>query len=173
MSARTFAVFIGVIAVVGLLAYGLLTKGEARVEVGEPFPDAELPRLDGSGTGSVADYRGDWVLVNVWASWCDPCRDESPALQSFYEEHRDNGFTVLGIDSRDVSNDAREFIEEYELTYPQLHDSGERADELGVIGFPESFLVDPEGEVALIRPGPVTEEYLDQEILPLIRGGGA
>ena len=171
MSARSFAVFIGVLAVVGLLTYGLVTKGEARVEVGEEFPDAELPRLDGNGTGSVAEHRGDWVLVNVWASWCGPCREESPALQRFHEEHQDDGFTVVGIDSRDVSDEAREFIEEYELTYPQLHDGpGDRPDELGMTGFPESFLVDPEGNVALVTPGPVDEDYLTENVEPLIEG---
>lgn len=171
MSARTLVVFTGVLALVGLLAFGLLSKGEPALAVGDSIPDAELPTLDGSGTGSIADYRGDWVLVNVWASWCDPCRDESPALQRFYEKHRADGFTVLGIDSRDVSEDGLEFVEEFGLTYPQLHDGeGERPGELGMTGFPESFLVDPDGQVALIRTGPVTTEYLNAEIAPLIAG---
>jgi cytochrome c biogenesis protein CcmG/thiol:disulfide interchange protein DsbE len=172
VSARTFAVFMGVLALIGLLAFGLLSKGTDALAVGEPIPDAELPRLDGGGTGSIADHRGKWVLVNVWASWCDPCREESPALQRFHERHQDEGFTVLGIDSRDVTDDALEFVAEFDLTYPQLHDpEGDRPDELGMSGFPESFLVDPDGEVALIRPGPVTAEYLDEQVLPLIRSG--
>jgi cytochrome c biogenesis protein CcmG, thiol:disulfide interchange protein DsbE len=169
VSARVFAVFIGVLALVGLLAFGLISEGQARPEVGEPLPDAELATLDGSGTGSVADYRGQWVLVNVWASWCDPCKEESPALQRFYEQHRDDRFTVLGIDSRDVTDDALEFVEEFELTYPQLHDGdGDRPDELGMTGFPESFLVDPEGNVALVIPGPVDERMLEAEVAPRI-----
>jgi cytochrome c biogenesis protein CcmG/thiol:disulfide interchange protein DsbE len=172
VSARTFAVFIGVLALVGLLAFGLLSKGTDALAVGEPIPDAELPRLDGEGTGSIADHNGKWVLVNVWASWCDPCREESPALQRFHEQHEDEGFTVLGIDSRDVTDDALEFVAEFDLTYPQLHDpEGDRPDELGMSGFPESFLVDPDGNVALIRPGPVTAEYLDEQVQPLIRSG--
>ena len=172
VSARTFAVFLVVGALLGLLAFGLLSKGTDALAVGEPIPDAELPTLDGSGTGSIADHRGEWVLVNVWASWCGPCRDESPLLQRFHEEHRERGFTVLGIDSRDASSEALEFVEEYELTYPQLHDpEGERPDELGMTGFPESFLVDPEGDVALVRPGPVTEAYLEEEVEPLIEKG--
>lgn len=168
MSARSFAVFMVVLAVVGLLAYGLLTKGEQALAVGDPIPTAELPTLDGEGTGSIADYRGDWVFVNVWASWCDPCREEAPALQRFHE-HRGQGFTVLGIDSRDVSSDALEFVAEFELTYPQLHDNeGDIPDQLGMTGFPESFLVDPEGNVALLRPGPVTTRYLNETVAPLI-----
>ena len=169
MSARTFAVSIGVLAVIGLLGYGLLTKGEEALAIGEPLPDTELAMLDGEGTGSIGDYRGEWVLVNVWASWCDPCREESPALQRFYEEHRDQNFTVLGIDSRDVSSEGLAFVEEFGLTYPQLHDSeGDVPDDYGMTGFPESFLIDPEGKVAVARSGPVTSAYLEQEVAPLI-----
>ena len=172
MSARTFAVSIGVLAVIGLLGYGLLTKGEEALAIGEPIPDTELATLDGEGTGSVSDYRGEWVLVNVWASWCDPCREESPALQRFYEEHRDQNFTVLGIDSRDVSSEGLAFVEEFGLTYPQLHDSeGDVPDDYGMTGFPESFLIDPEGNVAVARSGPVTGAYLEEAIAPLIEAG--
>ena len=157
MSARSFAVFIGVLAIVGLLAYGLLTKGEQALAIGDPIPTPELATLAGDGSGSIADHRGEWVLVNVWASWCDPCREESPALQRFHEQHRGERFTVLGIDSRDVSDDALEFVDEFGLTYPQLHDDeGKVPGDFGMTGFPESFLVDPEGNVALVRRGPVT-----------------
>jgi len=172
MSAHTFAVSIGVLAVIGLLGYGLLTKGEEALAIGEPIPDTELAMLDGEGTGSIGDYRGEWVLVNVWASWCDPCREESPALQRFYEEHRDQNFTVLGIDSRDVSSEGLAFVEEFGLTYPQLHDSeGDVPDDYGMTGFPESFLIDPEGNVAVARSGPVTGAYLEEAIAPLIEAG--
>jgi cytochrome c biogenesis protein CcmG/thiol:disulfide interchange protein DsbE len=159
----------GVLAVLGLLGFGLASKSSGSLEVGEPIPDAELPRLAGGGTGSIADYRGQWVLVNFWASWCDPCRTESPALQRFHERHREDGFTVLGINQSDLSEDALEFVEEYELSYPQLRDGeGERADEFGMTGLPESFLVDPAGEVAHIRRGPVDATYLERYIEPLI-----
>lgn len=174
MSARTFAVSIGALAVIGLLGFGLLTKGEARLETGAEFPDAELPTLSGEGSGSLADYRGKWVLVNVWASWCDPCKEESPALQAFHEEHQGDDFTVLGIASRDVSSEALEFVDEYGLTYPQLHDGeGERPDEYGMTGFPESFLVDPEGKLALTCIGAIDEQDLEQLIEPRIEGDAA
>jgi thiol-disulfide isomerase/thioredoxin len=171
MGAKSFAVFIGVLAVIGLLGYGLLSKAEGSLQVGEPAPDKELPTLDGSGSGSIADHRGKWVLVNFWASWCDPCRDEAPALQALYERHRDRGFTVLGIDLDDATDDARAFVEEFGLTYPQLRDGDgdERRDAYAMTGFPESFLVDPQGEIALIRRGPVDEEYLTRHVEPLIR----
>ena len=106
MSARAFAVFIAVLAVIGLLGYGLLNKSAEALEPGEVVPANSLPTLSGEGSGSIADYRGRWVLVNVWASWCTPCRDESPALERFYRAHRERRFMILGIDSNDLSDDA-------------------------------------------------------------------
>jgi cytochrome c biogenesis protein CcmG/thiol:disulfide interchange protein DsbE len=160
-----------VLAVVGLLGFGLLSKGGANVEVGEPAPDDSLPHLGGNGTGSVADYRGDWVLINFWASWCVPCRDESPALEAFYRQHRAQDFTVLGIDTRDLTDDGRAFVAKYGITYPQLRDGdGDRAHDFGTSGVPESFLVNPQGRLVLIRRGPVDRSYLDQFVAPLIKG---
>jgi cytochrome c biogenesis protein CcmG, thiol:disulfide interchange protein DsbE len=169
VSARAFAATLGVLAVIGLLGFGLIAKGSSEIAVGDPAPDAELPVLDGEGTGSLADYRGRWVLVNFWASWCDPCRTEAPALERFHEKHSGPGFTVLGIDQRDLTDDALEFVEEYELSYPQLRDGeGDRADPFGMTGLPESFLIDPAGNIALIRRGPVDRDYLDRYVAPLI-----
>jgi cytochrome c biogenesis protein CcmG/thiol:disulfide interchange protein DsbE len=169
VSARAFAATLGVLAVIGLLGFGLIAKGADELAVGDPAPDAELPVLGGEETGSLADYRGRWVLVNFWASWCDPCRTEAPALEEFQRRHGGPRFTVLGIDQRDLTDDALEFVEEYELSYPQLRDGeGERADPFGMTGLPESFLVDPQGRIALIRRGPVDEAYLDRYVRPLV-----
>ncbi len=112
------------------------------------------------------------MLVNFWASWCGPCRAESPALEEFHRSRRQGGdFTVLGIDTRDLSVDAREFVGELGLSYPHFRDpEGDAADEWGTTGVPESFLVDPHGEVRLLRRGPVDREYLSRFVAPLIAG---
>src|SRR5262245_3336990 len=170
MSAKTFAVVIGVLAVIGLLGYGLISKGGSSLAVGDTAPDKELSSLIGSGSGEIADYRGKWVLVNFWASWCGPCRSEAPALESFQQQHGPDDFTVLGINLDDNTDDASAFVERYGLTYPQLRDGDgrERRDAYGMTGFPESFLVDPEGNIALIRRGPVDETYLAEYIEPMV-----
>ncbi len=171
MSARAFWAFLAVLAVVGLLAYGLASKGSASISVGQPVPDRTLPRLQGKRSADIAAYRGRWVLVNVWASWCPPCRDEAPALERFYRRERRHGFTVLGIDSRDVSSDAIGFLRRYRITYPQLRDgSAELYDALGMRGYPENFLVDPQGKLALIRRGAVTASYLNDVVRPFLTG---
>jgi cytochrome c biogenesis protein CcmG/thiol:disulfide interchange protein DsbE len=172
MSARAFVVFIAVLALIGLLTFGLIGTGTADLAIGDPAPDEELPRLDGEGTGSIADYRGEWVLVNFWASWCTPCRGESPTLQRFAERHEDD-VAVLGIDTQDLSGDALDFVEEFELTYPMLRDPDSEeplSEDYGATGLPESFLVDPEGDVAMICRGPVDESDLQDLVLPLVSG---
>lgn len=157
------------VAVVGLLAFGLASKGSSGVEIGDPAPQGALPRLEGGGSESLADHRGSWVLVNFWASWCLPCRDEAPELEEFQREHGGRSFTVLGVDTQDLSGDGRRFAEEFALTYPQLHDGdGNYADEFGTTGVPENYLIDPQGKVRVLARGPVNAEWLENEVEPLL-----
>ncbi|HEU4737509.1 MAG TPA: TlpA disulfide reductase family protein [Solirubrobacterales bacterium] len=172
MSARSFIVIMAVLAVVGLLVFGLASKGSSRLEEGDPAPTAALPVLDGGGSESLADYRGKWVLVNFWASWCPPCRAETPALEEFQQRHGGPRFTVLGIDTQDLSDDAQAFVEKFDLSYPQLRDgNGDTADEYGTTGVPETFLIDPAGKVRLAVPGTVDEDYLREEVEPFLPKG--
>jgi cytochrome c biogenesis protein CcmG/thiol:disulfide interchange protein DsbE len=171
VSARAFAAFLAVLAVVGLLGFGLLSKGDTRVAVGDPVPDKRLPVLGGEGQGAIADYRGRWVLVNLWASWCPPCREEAPVLERFARRHRNDGVTVLGINVQDNSDDALAFLSSYPTTYPQLRSIGdERSSAFGATGVPENFLVDPRGRLALPWPGPVDDRDLEEQFVPIIEG---
>ncbi len=174
MGNRSFIAVLAVLALIALLGFGLLSKGSSGIALGDPAPDAPLPRLEGGGTESLADYRGRWVLVNFWASWCLPCREEAPDLEDFQRRYGGEDFTVLGIDSRDLSDDGRAFVREFDLTYPQLRDGdGSAADEFGNTGVPENYLVDPEGNVRLLFRGPVNAAYLSGEVAPLLPGGEA
>jgi cytochrome c biogenesis protein CcmG/thiol:disulfide interchange protein DsbE len=171
--ARPAIAVLAVLAIVGLLTFGLLSKGSAGIALGEVAPAAPLPWLKGGGSGSLADYRGRWVLVNFWASWCIPCREEAPALEQFQRRHGDGDFTVLGIDSRDLSGDGRAFVRRYGLSYPQLRDGdGATAHDYGTTGVPENYLVDPQGKVRLLVRGPITAEYLESEVAPLLADAG-
>jgi len=169
---RSSIAVLAVLAVVGLLVFGLVSKGSSGVEVGDPAPSSPLPRLEGGDDGSLADYRGKWVLVNFWASWCVPCKDEAPALEKFQRQHGGPRFTVVGIDSRDLSGDGSEFVRRYGLSYPQLRDGdGGAAHDFGTTGVPENYLVDPTGKVQWLLRGPVDEQYLRDEVAPFLPEG--
>ena len=173
------AVLCLLVAVVALLAYGLASNEPDRgVEQAlgaggrEPAPAVDLPRLDGNGNGSLSDYRGRVVVLNFWASWCDPCRAESPLLERWHRRLRKQGATVLGVDVQDVSGDARAFVDEYGLTYPMLRDGpGHIRDDFGILGLPETFVVDRRGRIAAVARGPVDDQFMREQVVPLLREG--
>lgn len=172
MSVRSSIAVLAVLALVGLLVFGLVSKGSTRVAVGEQAPSTSLPQLEGGGEESLAQYKGRWVLVNFWASWCEPCKEEAPALERFQRRHGSPQFTVLGVDTRDLSGDGREFVRRYGLSYPQLRDGdGGAAHSYGTTGVPENFLVNPQGKVAWELAGPVDEEYLRNQVAPFLPKG--
>jgi cytochrome c biogenesis protein CcmG/thiol:disulfide interchange protein DsbE len=163
-------------ALVALLSYGVVSAGpdtsiDDRIAAGDRVeaPVSELRRLDAEGTGSLADHRGKVVVLNVWASWCPPCRSEMPLLQRTHDEIASKGGVVLGIDSQDLSGDALKFLREERIEFPSLRDrDGEYADALGTNQLPETFLVDREGRIAALRRGPVDQEWLHRHLTPLL-----
>lgn len=170
MGNKGFLAIVAAVGFVALLAFGLIAKDGPSIAVGEEAPDASVDRLSGDGEVSLADYRGQWVLLNFWASWCDPCRDEAPAIEDFSQEN-EGDVVVIGMDSRDNTPDAEEFAREYGLSYELLHDGdGALMDSYNVKGLPETFLIDPEGEITYIYRGPVDAEILEQAFQPQIDG---
>jgi cytochrome c biogenesis protein CcmG/thiol:disulfide interchange protein DsbE len=145
---------VGVAALLGLLVWRVAfhdTTGAAdQLAKGELVhaPAFTLDRLDTDGQLGIADLRGKAVVVNFWASWCIPCRDEAPVLQQTYERYRDRGLVVLGVDVNDFRQDARRFMKRYGLTYPVVYDGkGSTVGKWGVRGFPETFFVDRTGKL--------------------------
>ena len=158
-----------IVAVIALLSFGVIDKGEQAIAVGDPAPEPELTDLQTGEPASLADYRGQWVVLNFWSSWCEPCREESPDLQAFQEENP--GVAVVGVNLEDASDDAKGFVSELGLTYPQLRAADSRAlrESYGSVARPENFLIDPEGTIAVIQRGPVTGEVLDEAFAPLVK----
>lgn len=170
------AVMLAVAAVLGILTYGVTSSGHSETiddALAEgrsvPAPALTLPRLEGDAPGSLSDYRGRVVVLNFWASWCVPCREESPLLQRWHERIRSRGGTVLGVNVLDVRSDARAFMREYRLAYPMLRDgSGDSVKAFGVVGYPETFVIDRRGRIVAVKRGPVDVADLRRQVLPLL-----
>jgi cytochrome c biogenesis protein CcmG/thiol:disulfide interchange protein DsbE len=111
-------------------------------------PDFTLERLDEDGDLTLSSLRGKAVVLNVWASWCIPCKEEAPFLEQVWRESRDEGLVVVGLDAKDFRRDARRFASRFDLTFPLVYDGpGDTLPDYGVTGFPETFVIDREGRV--------------------------
>jgi cytochrome c biogenesis protein CcmG, thiol:disulfide interchange protein DsbE len=171
------AVVVLLAALLALLGYGVVLRHQgsgldAAVAAGErpAAPALALPPLGGGGRRTLASYRGKVVVLNFWASWCLPCRDESPLLERWQRRLAASRGTVVGVDALDVDSDARAFARHYHLTYPLLHDGdGAGARAYGTRGFPETFVIDRQGRVAAMRRGPVDRAFLARAVGPLLR----
>ncbi len=115
-----------------------------------PSPDFTLPDL-GQGKVSLKDFRGKLVLLNFWASWCLPCREEMPAMERLYRRYRDRGFVILGVNLKDDKKSAVSFVRELKITFPIAFDpAGEAGLLYGAWGLPTTYLIDSRG-IALAR----------------------
>ena len=161
-----------VASLVGLLVWQVATKEAAAglvdaVEDGEtpPAPQLDLPALEGERHVSLASFRGKGVVLNFWASWCEPCKREAPMLEQAWRTHRDRGLVVLGVNAQDFKSDARRFVARYGLTYPVVHDGpGASLGRYGLTGFPETWWINRAGRLVAYAEGEFTQEELDRNI---------
>ena len=114
-----------------------------------PAPNFTLPRLDRSGELSLASLRGQGVVLNFWASWCDPCEEEAPVLEAAWRKYRSRGLVVVGVDHNDFKGDARRFARKNGMTYPLVHDGRGELLENGYAGtgVPETYFVNRRGRL--------------------------
>lgn len=181
----TFRILIALVpalAFIGLLWIGLARTG-SQAESGSSAPSFELPLLDGSGVLTDEDLRGKSVVVNFWASWCIPCREEAPLLEKTWRAYQDQGVVFLGVNTKDAESDAKRFVKEFGITYPIVRDLGQRLTrDFGVKGLPETFFVDhrwtfvgaisgdrTQGQQGTVILGAISEEELVSNVEILIR----
>ena len=141
-------------------------------EVGEVAPNFVLNDLQGNEV-ALADFRGQPVIVNFWATWCGPCRIEMPALQQAFEERQDEGLEILAVNREEPAEVVAEFFfDELDLTFtPLLDREAIVANRYAVFNMPTTFFIDPKGTVSAIHRGPLTSEQIDELLAETIPAG--
>jgi cytochrome c biogenesis protein CcmG/thiol:disulfide interchange protein DsbE len=139
---------------VAVLAVGLVMTTAPRAVVGERGPDFALPLLEGAGTLTSGELRGSPIVLNVWASWCIPCREEAPVLERAWRKYRSRGVRFVGVIVQDSEADAKAFVREFGITFPSVRDTNlELWGDLGVRGVPETFFLDHRWRLSGIGSG--------------------
>ena len=168
---RLFAIASVLVSVLLLLAYGLGTDPRTIPSplVGREAPLFTLSLFDG-GTLRLAELRGKVVVLNFWASWCYPaCWNEAPRLQAAWEQYREQGVVLVGVNYQDREAAARAFIERFGKTFPNGPDAGTRiAIDYGVYGVPETFFIDAQGRIAYKHIGEISTAVLHEWITRLL-----
>jgi cytochrome c biogenesis protein CcmG, thiol:disulfide interchange protein DsbE len=173
MWTRLVAVLAPVLGLVGLLAYGFRTNPREIPSplLGRPAAPFSLALFDG-GRFDLAEQRDRVVVVNFWASWCLPCREEHEALEAAWGRYRERGVVILGVSFEDTDEGALAFRDELGGDWPLTADPDSRtAIAYGVFGVPETFVIAPDGSISAKTTGAVTYEWLTREIESALRDG--
>ncbi|MGH2573294.1 MAG: TlpA family protein disulfide reductase [Actinomycetota bacterium] len=153
-----------------LSAADRLVQAEAGGTVAPPF---RLPRLDGQQAVALEDFAGSVVVLNFWASWCVPCREEAPHLQAVWEEYRERDVQFLGVNHQDQRAAALAFQREFGITFPSAFDpAGELALRYQLVGFPSTLVIDQDGRIAYRFLGKVDAATLRAALDLMIDGAG-
>jgi cytochrome c biogenesis protein CcmG, thiol:disulfide interchange protein DsbE len=173
---RALPIFISVVAaaLIGLLIYGISHQAASRTlddlvahgqQPAAPQATDKLPILGGDGRSSLAALKGKVVVLNFWASWCEPCQIEAPLLERAQSKLEAHDATVLGVTYLDAAPDSKSFVHRFHLTYPNLRDNdGAFAHSYGTDQLPESFVINRQGHIVAISRGEIEQPFLNKAI---------
>jgi peroxiredoxin len=132
-------------------------------------PKLDLVDLDGEEV-TLEDFLGKVILVNNWATWCPPCREEMPTLEAYYRAHKGQGFVLIGIEAGEPAEEVAEFIDQYNISFPIWLDPQNKAiSEFKNMALPSSYVINPKGDIVLGWTGAVTQESLEKYVTPLLK----
>lgn len=167
-----------VLAVLGLSGYGLVTNNASRPEAGEKAPSFTMQFFDGyswqgKAVATLAELQGQVVVVNFWASWCVECRIEADLLEQAWQQYRDQGVVFVGIAYSDVEPNAKAYLQEFNITYPNAPDLGTSISaDYEITGVPETFFIGRDGVIRQVIIGPVNALTMNSIMAQLLAEGG-
>jgi cytochrome c biogenesis protein CcmG, thiol:disulfide interchange protein DsbE len=167
--AITIAVALLALLGFGVAALGTSTSIDAAVARGAypmaPSSHLQLPILGSSGTESLAQFRGKVVVLNIFASWCQPCQAEAPILEHEQQQIAKDGATVLGVTYQDDSSASESFVRQNHLTYPVIRDvNGDLARAFAADGVPETFVINRQGRIVALQREQLAGSWLQQTV---------
>jgi cytochrome c biogenesis protein CcmG, thiol:disulfide interchange protein DsbE len=158
-----FITIAGVLVFVALLAWGIVHAAQEQRKGGHA-PDFTLT-LYGGDEITLAELRGQIVVINFWASWCEPCREEASYLERVWQQRQSDGIMFIGIDYLDSEKEALAYLDQYGVTYPNGPDLASTiAQKYRIRGVPETFIINKQGQIVYFKSGPVTEDELLAEL---------
>jgi cytochrome c biogenesis protein CcmG/thiol:disulfide interchange protein DsbE len=159
----------GLLLFVGILAFRLWDTNATEHRAAGMAPEFEFTTFEGE-TIRLADLRGKGVVLNFWASWCDPCREEADLLEQTWRREKDNGIIFIGLDYLDQEPAAKAYLAEFDVTYPNGPDlQSQAARRYGIKGVPETYFITPDGQIAKTVIGPLLSQQQLDEYIELIR----
>lgn len=142
--------------------------GSGPLKEGDPAPDFTLQTLEGD-TVQLSDLKGQPVLINFWATYCGPCRDEMPAIERRYDKYKDTGFQVLAVNTGESELSMRTFLRSLDLSFPTLLDPKTQVtNEYNVTSLPHSFFIHPDGTINKVVIGPMTDTIIEQHLRDIL-----
>lgn len=175
MSIGIWTAVIGLLAVLG---WGLINDNQSRPEPGQPAPEFAMTFFNGHEwqnrpVADLKDFRGQIVVLNFWASWCVACQEEQVLLENTWKQYRDQGVVFLGITYSDVEPNAIQWLQDYQVTYPNAPDLGTAISaDYEITAVPETFFIGRDGKIKFVQIGPIDDVTLVGNIENILAQGG-